>query len=129
MKLPNYYVVNSLFPILPYTRQTSYRKSCNLSEEKPKTNLPKYLMSRATGGFVEKSLVYSHHTANLNFLFLSFSVYLLKKSPPQILSHLELTEPVFCSEELSFLPYKNQNQNLTLSSLAGKKNWYGENLY
>ena len=27
---------------------------------------------------------------------------------------------VFCSEELSCLPYKNQIQNLTLSSLVGK---------
>ena len=38
----------------------------------------------------------------------------------QFLSHWELAEPVFCSEELSFLPYKNQNKSLTVSSLAGK---------
>ena len=44
---------NSLFtfhftwPKLPYKRKTSYRKSHNISDEKPKTKLPKYVMSRA----------------------------------------------------------------------------------
>ena len=62
----------------------------------------------------------TNNTANLNFLFLSCCVYLFKTCPSQFLSHWELAEPVFCSEELSCLPYKNQNQSLTFSSLAGK---------
>ena len=61
----------------------------------------------------KKSLsINSHHTAKLNFLFLS----LFKKCPSQFLSHWELAEIVFSSEELSCLPYKS----LTLSSLAVK---------
>ena len=34
-------------PILPCKWKTSYRKSRNLSEKKPKTRFPKYVMSRA----------------------------------------------------------------------------------
>ena len=55
-KLPKYYgfpiLHDSLFifqfvlPILPCKSKTSYRKSCSLSDEKPKTKLPKYMMSR-----------------------------------------------------------------------------------
>ena len=58
----------------------------------------------------------SYHKANLNFLFLSFCVYLFKKCPSQFLSIWELADPVFCSEQLRCLPYKNQNKCLTLSS-------------
>ena len=43
-----------------------------------------------------------------------------KNCPSQFLSHLELAEPAFCSEELSCFHYKNQNKSLTLSSLLGK---------
>ena len=57
----------------------------------------------------------SHHKANLNFLFLSFCVYLFKKCPSQFLSNWELADPVFCSEQLRCLPYKNQNKSQTLS--------------
>ena len=52
-KLPKYYVHNSLFifyfvlPILPWKRKTLYKKTRNLSDEKPKTKLPKYVMSQA----------------------------------------------------------------------------------
>ena len=55
---------------------------------------------------------------NLNFLFMSLCVYLFKKCPSQFLSNRELVEVVFCNKER--LPYKNQNQSLTLSSLVGK---------
>ena len=56
--------------------------------------------------------------SHLNLLFLSLCVYIFKKCPSQFLIHWE---PVFCSEELSCLPYKNQNQkNLIRSTLAGK---------
>ena len=36
-----------ILPILPCKWKTSYRKSRHLSDEKPKTKLPKYEMSRA----------------------------------------------------------------------------------
>ena len=45
-------------------------------------------------------------------------VYIFNNCPSPFLSHWELAESVFCSEELSCLSYKNQN--LTLSSLAEK---------
>ena len=62
----------------------------------------------------------SHQRANLNFLFLTLCAYLFKNCPSQLLSYWEVAQPVFCSEELSCLPYKNQNKSLNLSSLAGK---------
>ena len=62
----------------------------------------------------------SHHTANLNFLFLPLCVYLFNSCPSQFLSNLESAEPMFCSEELSSLPCKNQNKSLTLI-------YFGEN--
>ena len=48
--------------------------------------------------------------------------------PPQFLSHCELAETVFFSEELSCLPYKNHSKRLTLSSLMEKLKftvWWG----
>ena len=55
---------------------------------------------------------------------LSFPValclYLFKNGPSQFSSHWESAEPVFCSEELSSLPCKNQNKSLTLSYYVGK---------
>ena len=50
-------------------------------------------------------------TANLNFLFLLLFVYPLKNCSSQFFSNSKSAEPVFCSEELSCLPYKNQNKN------------------
>lgn len=49
---------------------------------------------------------------NLNFLVLSFCVYLLENYPTQFkfLSHSESAELVFCSEDLSFLCFKNPNK-------------------
>ena len=41
------FIFHFVLPILPCKRKTSYRKSHNLSDEKPKTKLPKYMMSRA----------------------------------------------------------------------------------
>ena len=64
------------------------------------------------GGSVEET-INSHHTANL-------CDYLFKKCLSQFLSNWELAEPVFSTEELSCLPYKNPNKSLTLSSLARK---------
>jgi hypothetical protein len=69
---------------------------------------------------VEKALVYKFSPYSkfdfsfpvslcLPFFKLSFSVF-----------DWELAEPVFCSEALTCLPYKNQNKSLTLSSLLGK---------
>ena len=55
-----------------------------------------------------------HHTTNLNFIFLLPWVQLFKKCPSQFLIYWELAEPVFCSEELSCLPYKNQNKSLSV---------------
>ena len=59
---------------------------------------------------------------NFDFFFLSHCVYLFQKGPSQFLSHWESAEPVCCSEELSFLPFKNQNKSLVFSSglWAGK---------
>ena len=59
-------------------------------------------------------------TANLNFLFLSLFVYLLKNCSSQFFSNWKSAEPVFCCEELSCLPYKNQNKSLNLSFGEGK---------
>ena len=67
-----------------------------------------------------KKLPISNVLSLLYFSFLSLCVNIFKDSPSQFLSHWELAEQVFCSEELSFLPYKNQNKSLTLSSLSGK---------
>ena len=58
--------------------------------------------------FIE--ILYS--TAHLDFLFLSPLVYLLKNCSSQFFSNWKSAEPVFCSEELSCLPYKNQNKSL-----------------
>ena len=41
------FIFHFILPILPCKRKTSYRKSRNLSDEKPKMKLPKYVMSRA----------------------------------------------------------------------------------
>ena len=52
-KIPKYYVIVCLFifhfvlPIFPWKWKTSYWKSHNLSDEKSKTKLPKYVMSLA----------------------------------------------------------------------------------
>ena len=48
----------------------------------------------------------SHHAGNLNFIFLSLCVYCFEKCPSQFLSHWEVAEPVFCSEDLSCLQKK-----------------------
>jgi len=80
-----------------------------------RSNLP-VKMGQWKNGFVKTP----HHTANLNFLFLSLFVYLLKNCSSQFFSNWESAEPVFCSEELSCLPYKNQNKSLTLSFGEGK---------
>jgi len=67
-------------------------------------------------GFVKKTSPYSKFefsfpvTLCLPFKELFFSVF----------SNWESAEPVFCSEELSCLPYKNQNKSLTLSFGEGK---------
>ena len=52
----------------------------------------------------------SHHTAKLNFLFLSLFVYLFNKCFCQFLSHWELAKALVCSEELNCLHYKNKKQ-------------------
>ena len=57
----------------------------------------------------------------IEFSFLLLSVYIFKNCSSQFLSHYELAEPVFCSEELSFLLYKNKNKSLVLSSVLGGK--------
>ena len=41
------FVFHLVLPMLPCKWKTLYRKSCNLSDEKPKSKLPKYVMSRA----------------------------------------------------------------------------------
>ena len=79
------------------------------------------LVSFLKGGSVEERLYKKvHSTANLNFLFLSLFFYLLKNCFSQFFSNWKSAEPVFCSEELSCLPYKNQNKSLTLSFGEGK---------
>ena len=73
------------------------------------------------GGSVEDRLYEKpYSTANLNFLFLSLFVCLLKNCYSQFFGNWKSAEPVFCSEVLSCLPYKNQNKSLTLS--LGRKN-------
>ena len=47
---------------------------------------------------------------NLNFLLLSICLYLFENYPTQLFSRSESAELVFCSEDLSFLPFKNQNK-------------------
>jgi hypothetical protein len=44
-----------------------------------------------------------------------------KNCSSKFFSNWKSAEPVFCSEELSCLPYKNQNKSLTLSFGEGKK--------
>ena len=61
-----------------------------------------------------------HSSGNLNFLFLSLFVYLLKNCSSQFFSNRKSAEPVFCREELSCLPYKDQNKSITLSFGEGK---------
>ena len=39
-------------------------------------------------------------------------VYFFKNCPSQFLSHWGSAEPVFCSEQFSFFPYKNRNKSL-----------------
>ena len=51
-----------------------------------------------------------HSFEKLNFLSFSLCVYIFKNCPSQFLSHWELAEPVFCSEELSLLPYKTKTK-------------------
>ena len=58
--------------------------------------------------------------SKFDFFFLSLCVYLFKKCPSQFLSHWELAEPVFCSEELSCLLYKKPKQKPNSGSLAEK---------
>jgi hypothetical protein len=65
-------------------------------------------------GFIKKL----RSTENLNFLFLSLFVYLLKNCYSQFFSNWKSAESVFCSEDLSCLPYKNKS--LTLSFGEGK---------
>ena len=61
------------------------------------------------GGSVEETLIYnSQQTAKFEF---SFPVTLCLSFCELFLSHWESAEPVFCSEELSFLPYKKQNKS------------------
>ena len=70
---------------------------------------------------MEETLVYKF--SPYSKFELSFSVTLclpFYESPSQFLTNWELAELVFCSEELSCLPYKNQNKSLSLSSLVGK---------
>ena len=67
------------------------------------------LFIQGKGGSVEETPMFnSQHTAKFAFCFLC--VYLFKNCPSQFLNHWESPEPVFCSEELSFLPYKNQKE-------------------
>ena len=47
---------------------------------------------------------------NLNFLLLSVCFHFFENYPTQFLSHSESAELVFCSEDLSFLPFKNPNK-------------------
>ena len=49
------------------------------------------------------------------FFFLTLFVYFLKNCSSQSFRNRKSAEPVFCSEELSCLPYKNQSRSLTLS--------------
>ena len=87
-----------------------------------KSAMPLFLLDNLLKVSRWKKLLFinSHHTAILNFLFLSLCVYLFKKCPSQFLSHWELAGPVFCSEELSCLLYKKLKQNPRSSSLAEK---------
>ena len=101
----------------------------------PQTKATQHSCGSIQGGVDQTSLLYlivhqvsrwkkllfinSHHTVILNFLFLSVCVYLFKKIP-QFLSHWELAEPVFCSEELSCLLYKKPKQKPNSGSLAEK---------
>ena len=61
-----------------------------------------------------------HSTVNLNFVFLSLLVYLLKNCSSHFFSNWKSAKSVLCSEELSSLSYKNQNKSLTLSFREGK---------
>jgi hypothetical protein len=45
--LSSLFIFHFVSPILPCKWKTSYRKSCNLNDEKPITKLTKYVMSRA----------------------------------------------------------------------------------
>ena len=73
------------------------------------------LSYKGKGVSVEENLMYiilNIHTAKFEFSFLS-----LVNCPSQFLSHWET---LFCSKELSFLCYKNQNKSTIFSS--GREN-------
>ena len=58
-------------------------------------------------GFIKKPYL----TVNMNFLFLSVFVYLLKNWSSQFFSSLKSAEPVFCNQKLSCLPSKNHDKS------------------
>ena len=69
---------------------------------------------------MEETLMYKFSPYNKFGFSFPVTLYLFKNCLSQFLSYWKLAEPVFCSEELSCLPYKNQNKSLTLSFLLGK---------
>ena len=88
-------------------------KGCSLSD--------RFILSSVKVARWKKPLcINCQHKQIWIFLFCDSCVYLFKNCPPQFLSHWELAEPLFCSEQLSCLPYKDQNKGPTLGSLIGK---------
>jgi hypothetical protein len=56
---------------------------------------------------------------------MSLCAYVFKKCASQFLSHWESAKPtVFCSEELIFLFFKNQNKSLIFSSGQENSNFH-----
>ena len=79
--------------------------------QKLKIKAIKTFSQTGKGGSLEDTLMYKYSFPVALYTFLT---------PSQFLSHWELAEPLFCSEKLSCLPYKNQNKSLTFSSLVEK---------
>ena len=73
------------------------------------------------GSMEERHLKKFHSVADLNFFFPSFFVYLLTNWSSQFFSNWKSAEPVFCSEELSCFPCKNQNICLSNFSFGEEK--------
>ena len=69
-----------------------------------------------------KAYVWFSTYKKIQIFFSCHCIYLFKNCPSQFLSHWESAEPVFCSEELSFLPFKNQNKSL-ISDLGVVENF------
>ena len=63
------FVFHFILPILPCKRKTLYRKSCNLSDEKPKTELPNMWWAKPMS---RNKVILPIRAELINFLFVTW---------------------------------------------------------